>query len=100
MENNDIFSAESSILDKLHAAGHKRYDVSTSNLMTIGEADTIKEVYTIIQRDYRSNFPNVDNIPGITFEKYIISDGVTGESTTISANDLNNLSFMLKILGK
>lgn len=101
MVNDDIFSAESGVLDKLHAAGHKRFEVCKEDLMTIGEADTIPEVITIIQRAYRSEFPmNVDNLPVLTSEKYLISDGVTGDNTVITVDDLNKLSFMLKILGK
>lgn len=101
MVNDDIFSEESGKLDKLHANGCKRYEVCNRGLSTIGEADSIAEVISIIQKHYRmENTVPVDNISTLTGEKYIICDAITGNSITVSADELRNLQFMLRILGK
>ena len=101
MVNDDIFSAESGLLDRLHADGHKRYEVCNRGLSTIGEADTIPGIISILQRVYRAEHPvNVDNIPAITGDTYMICDAVTGNSITIAVDELMKLQFMLKILGK
>lgn len=101
MVNDDIFSTESGLLDKLHADGHKRYEICNRGLSTIGEADSIQELINILQKIYKAENPvNVDNIPTITGDKYIICDAVTNTSFTISVDGLAELQLMLKILGK